>query len=240
MTSDNLKKDLKNISSKEYIDTLQRFFKTGLGQYGEGDIFIGVRIPQVRSIIKNYYNLPLPEIEKLMQDPIHEIRQAGLLILVHLAKLAKKENNEKNLKRICSLYLKNKNFINNWDLVDLTAEHISGEYYYNNSKDPLYKLLSSKKLFHRRIALLSTFNYIKKNDFKETLKMAEILLNDKEDLMHKASGWMLREIGKRDVKVLEKFLKTHYKVMPRTMLRYSIERFPEEKRQEYLKGKRDV
>jgi len=229
-----LKKDLKSLGNKEKEIILQRFFKTGKGQYGEGDIFLGVTVPEQRKIAKKYQNLPLKDIQILLNTKIHEYRLTAILILCEQYKNSKKQ--------IYNFYLKNTKNINNWDLVDLSAHKIVGDYLFdkNNAKginkDILYKLAKSKNLWERRIAIISTWYFIRQNSFKDTLKISKILINDKHDLIHKAVGWMLREVGKRDQLAEEKFLKKHYTNMPRTMLRYAIERFEETKRQKYLKG----
>jgi len=233
MALSNIKKELKNHSSKDKARILQGFFKTGPGEYGEGDIFIGVTVPNTRAVAKKYIDLDLKEVVQLLKSKIHEERLAALLILV--AKFAKSP--ERDQDKIYKVYLSNTKYINNWDLVDLTAHHIVGSFLMDKDKQPLHVLARSKSLWERRIAMIATFHYIRNNAFDDTLSIAKILLNDGEDLIHKAVGWMLREIGKRDLAVEEKFLKQHYLKMPRTMLRYAIERFPESKRQAYLKGK---
>ena len=233
LTLKSLKKELKSKANPKQAKNLQRFFKTGPGEYGEGDIFLGLKVGGSREIAKKYKDLSLKETEKLLHSKIHEERLIALLILIH-----KFQTGKENLKeKIFKLYLKNTKYINNWDLVDFSAHKIIGEYLRNKSKKILYKLVKSKNIWERRIAVLSTFQFIANNEFKESLKISKLLLKDKHDLIHKAVGWMLREIGKRSLVTEEKFLKTHYKNMPRTMLRYAIERFPEKRRQAYLKGK---
>ncbi len=227
----NLKEELNAHTSPEKSKILAGFFKTGKGQYGEGDVFLGVNVPNIRKLAKKYSNLSFNEINSLLESRIHEERLIALLILVNNYK-----KDEKQKEIIYNFYLKNTSKINNWDLVDLSADKIIGDYLSNKSKDILYALANSDNLWERRISIISTFNFIKSNEFSETLKIAQILLNDKHDLIHKAVGWMLREIGKRNQEIEEEFLKKHYKGMPRTMLRYAIEKFPEEKRQAYLKG----
>ncbi|XOB46338.1 MAG: DNA alkylation repair protein [Candidatus Nealsonbacteria bacterium] len=228
-----LKKELKSKASVKKSKNLQRFFKTEPGEYGERDIFLGIKVGNLRKIAEKYKNLSLKEIEKLLYSKIHEERLVALLILVQ-----KFQTDDERLKeKIFKLYLKNTNYINNWDLVDLSADKIIGEYLSDKPREVLYKLAMSKNLWERRIAIMSTFQLIKNNEFKETFKILEMLLEDGHDLIHKAAGWMLREIGKRSLETEEKFLKKHYQKMPRTMLRYAIERFPEKRRQAYLKGK---
>jgi 3-methyladenine DNA glycosylase AlkD len=233
MTNQKIKKRLKQLANKEKAEVLQRFFKTGPGEYGEGDVFIGVKVPDLRKVAKDFQDIATEDVIVLLESAIHEERLLALLILVR--KYVK--GNETAKKRIYRLYLKKTKFINNWDLVDVTAHHIVGDYLMDKNKAPLYRLAKSEDLWERRIAILATFYFIKHGKYEETLKIAKILLTDKEDLIHKAVGWMLREIGKRDMIFEEMFLKQHYKEMPRTMLRYAIEKFPEPKRQKYLKGK---
>ena len=233
MTNQKIKKRLKQLANKEKAEVLQRFFKTGPGEYGEGDVFIGVKVPDLRKVAKDFQDIATEDVIVLLESAIHEERLLALLILVR--KYVK--GNETAKKRIYRLYLKKTKFINNWDLVDVTAHHIVGDYLMDKNKAPLYRLAKSEDLWERRIAILATFYFIKHGKYEETLKIAKILLTDEEDLIHKAVGWMLREIGKRDMIFEEMFLKQHYKEMPRTMLRYAIEKFPEPKRQKYLKGK---
>ena len=210
---------------------LQKFFKTGTGQYGEGDIFRGIRVPVLRRLSREYQQIPLEHVVSLLQSAYHEDRLLALFILV----LKYGKANEDMRGIIYSLYLGNTAFINNWDLVDASAEHVVGAYVSDKSREPLYKLASSRILWERRIAILATFYFIKRGSFDETLKIAEILLTDKEDLIHKAVGWMLREVGKRDIQCEDSFLDTCYRQMPRTMLRYAIEKHPQEKRLTYMK-----
>ena len=220
------------MENKEKAKVLKRFFKTDKGEYGEGDIFLGLTVPESRKIAKKYSSLSLEEVKSLLESKIHEERLIALLILVNNYQ----KSNENIKKEIYNFYLKNTDKINNWDLVDLTADKIIGDYLLNNKKDILYKLAKSDNLWERRVSIISTFQFIKNNEFKDVLNIAEILLRDKHDLIHKAVGWMLREIGKRNLEALESFLNKHYRSMPRTMLRYAIEKFQEDKRQAYLKG----
>ncbi len=226
-----LKKDLKKLANPEKAKILQRFFKTGKGEYGEGDVFLGITVPEQRKIAKKYSELPLKETQKLLSGKIHEHRLTALLILV----IKYKKSDDTDKKRISHFYIKNFKHINNWDLVDLSSEKILGDYLLEKDKSLLYKLAKSKNLWERRIAVITTFAFIRNNRFNDTLKISGLLLNDRHDLIHKAVGWMLREIGKRDQEVEEKFLQKHYRKMPRTMLRYAIEKFDEKKRQFYLK-----
>lgn len=233
MSLQKLKKDLQKNSNPEKAKILQRFFKTGKGQYGEGDIFLGIVVPKQREISKKY-DLNLKDLNKLLDSKIHEHRLCALFILIKKYK----KSNEKTKKEIFNFYIGNSKRINNWDLVDLSAPNIAGDYIFHNKKEikKLYSFSKSKNLWEKRISIISLFYFIREKQFDDTFAISEILLNDSHDLIHKAVGWMLREIGKRDLKVLEDFLKKHYKDMPRTMLRYSIEKFDEGKRQKYLKG----
>jgi 3-methyladenine DNA glycosylase AlkD len=227
-----IKTRLRKLGTKKRAKVSQSFFKTGPGEYGEGDIFLGVTVPELRQLAKEYPDLSLAETIQLLQSTIHEERLLALLILVR----AYAKADARTKKQIYDLYLENTPYTNNWDLVDASAEYIVGSFLMGKSKKPLYVLAQSKDLWERRIAVMATFHFIKRNEFKETLKIARILLFDKEDLIHKAVGWMLREVGKRSLQREERFLKEHYKEMPRIMLRYAIERFPESKRQRYLRG----
>jgi len=228
----NIKEKLQQLASTETAEILQKFFKTGPGEYGEGDIFIGVRVPDLRKLAKEFQNITTSEILAFLASSIHEERFLALLILV--LNYGRGDDIEK--KKIYDLYLENTSYINSWDLVDGSAHHIVGAFLMDKNKAPLYRLAKSENLWERRIAMVSTFHFIKHDQFQETLEIAKILLTDPEDLIHKAVGWMLREIGKRDMAAEETFLKKHAMNMPRTMLRYAIEKFPEPKRQRYLKG----
>lgn len=212
---------------------LQRFFKTGKGEYGEGDIFYGIKVPVQRSIAKLFKDLSLNDLKELINSKIHEERLIAAFILVDQYK----RGDNKKKKVIYNFYLKHRKGINNWDLVDLSAPKIVGAYLIDKEKDPLYKFAKSKDLWEKRISIISTQAFIREHYFEDTLKIAEILLNDKHDLIHKAVGWMLREVGNRDQKTEEEFLRKRYKTMPRTMLRYAIEKFPEKERKSYLEGK---
>jgi len=228
-----MRKALRKVADPERARNLSRFFKTGKGEYGEGDRFIGITVPQLREISKKFYYLNIKELQELMNSKVHEERMIALFILINKYKTT----NHKTI--ITHFYLKNaeKGNINNWDLVDLSAPNIVGAYLLDKDRRILYELAKSKSLWERRIAILATFMFIKYNQFEDSLRIAEILLKDEHDLIHKAVGWMLREIGKRDQQQEEKFLKKYYKNMPRTMLRYSIEKFEEKKRRAYLEGK---
>jgi 3-methyladenine DNA glycosylase AlkD len=232
MTSQKIQKYLRQFASKEKARVLQGFFKTGPGQYGEGDKFLGVVVPDIRRTVKEFGDAPLPEVLKLLRSSFHEERLLALLLMVQ--KFEKGDDDTR--KRIYTLYLKNTKFINNWDLVDLSAPKIVGPWLDRSSRSLLYRFVRSKNLWERRIAILATFPYIRKGDFVDALALSETLLSDDHDLMHKAVGWMLREVGKKDVAALEGFLRKHHGHMPRTALRYAIERFPEAKRKKYLRN----
>ncbi|OGZ68785.1 MAG: DNA alkylation repair protein [Candidatus Staskawiczbacteria bacterium RIFCSPHIGHO2_02_FULL_42_22] len=228
--------ELKKLADPKRAKTSSRFFKTGEGQYGYGDIFLGITVPVQRNISHAFVSLPLNDVEKLLKSPIHEYRFVGLEILV-----AKYEKGDQKIKKeIVHSYLKNKKCVNNWDLVDTSAEYILGDCFFGRSKKILLKMARSKNLWERRMAIVATFHFIKKNKFNETLKIANILLGDQHDLIHKATGWMLREVGKRSPKTEIMFLNKHYRSMPRTMLRYAIEKFSPQKRKYYLRSKNEI
>lgn len=234
MSYNKVKKELQKLSNPKQAKILQRFFKTGKGEYGEGDVFLGIKVGPKRTMAKKYATvLSISETEKLLHSKIHEYRLVALLILMEKYKKA----DDAGKKKIFDFYLANTKHINNWDLVDLSAANIVGDYLMGISsrRNILYKLAKSKDLWERRISIISTHAFIKNNSFEDTLKISEMLLHDKHDLIHKAVGWMLREVGKRDQPAEEKFLKRHYKTMPRTMLRYAIERFNDKKRKFYMK-----
>lgn len=230
MMSKDLQAHLRALGNPADAAFLAGFFKTGPGQYGAGDVLIGVRVPVIRKVAGEFKDLPLSELEWLLHSAIHEDRLAALVILVMQAAKA----DAKTKKAIYDLYLANTKFINNWDLVDLSAPQLVGAYLADKSRRPLYRLARSSWLWDRRISILATFHFIRLGEFADTLKIAAMLLGDREDLIHKAVGWMLREVGKRDVAVLEEFLSRHGRTMPRTMLRYAIERLPEGKRRRFL------
>ena len=212
----------------------QRFFKTGEGEYAEGDRFLGIRVPELRRCAREYREITAEEAFDLLTSIFHEARLLALFILV--AKYATGSEDEK--EKIYNSYLMHTGYINNWDLVDCSAEHIVGAYLFHRDKMPIYNLAGSNNLWERRIGIMSTFHFIKRNYFSDTLSIAELLLKDREDLIHKAVGWMLRETGKRDTHAEEVFLNRYYRRMPRTMLRYAIEKMPEDQRQAYLRGTR--
>lgn len=228
---ENIEKDLRKYASPERAVGAARFFKTGRGQYGEGDVFIGVTVPDVRKVAKEYKDLNVTDIQVLVNSPIHEERLLAVIILV----LQSKKADERGKEKLYKLYLKNTKNINNWDLVDVSAEHVVGGYLDGKDTSILRKLAHSKSVWERRIAILSTFHFIKKGNSKETFTIAELLLHDTHDLIHKAVGWMLREVGKRcSLKEEMAFLDKHYKTLPRTMLRYAIEKFPEREKKKYM------
>jgi len=224
--------DLMLLANKEIAEHSQRFFKTGKGEYGESDIFLGIRVPVLRKLVNKYRGISLEEVSKLLHSKFHEERLLAVLMLVQLFKTG----GDDGQKQIYNLYLDNIEFINNWDIVDISAGNIVGAYLHQKDKALLYRLVYADNLWERRISIISTFYFIRQNEFDDTLKIAEILLNDKEDLIQKAVGWMLREVGKREIEIEEEFLQEHYMKMPRTMLRYAIEKFPETKRKMYLRG----
>lgn len=228
-----LKKELRQLASHEKASILSGFFKTGKGQYGEGDVFLGITVPEQRKVAKNYQHLTLSEIQELLSSRIHEHRLTALFILIY--RYDKSDNDNK--ERIFEFYLKNIRSVNNWDLVDLSAHMILGDYIFDklNHRKILYRFAKSRNLWERRISIIATLAFIRNNRFKETLEISKLLLKDDHDLIHKAVGWMLREVGKRNIKAEERFLKTNYQDMPRTMLRYSIERLPKEKRLYYIR-----
>ena len=227
-----LKTTIRANADKNYAETMQSFFKTGKGEYGEGDKFLGLAVPLQRKIAKKFNELELSDLKQLLQSKIHEERLMSLLILVEQYYNADVSGKEK----IYKFYIQNSQYINNWDLVDLSAPKIVGKHLLNRDKKILFKYARSNNLWKKRIAMISTFTFIKNNKLDTSLELSDILLYDEHDLIHKAVGWMLREVGKMNMNVLEKFLRPRYIKMPRTMLRYAIEKFPEQKRKKYLKG----
>jgi 3-methyladenine DNA glycosylase AlkD len=227
-----LEKVLNEEANSEKAKILQGFFKTGRGQYGERDIFLGISVPKQRVIAKQFGNLDFEEIQKLLNSKIHERRLIALLILVE-----RFSRGDENLrKKVFDFYLNNTKNINNWDLVDLSAYQIVGNYLLDKPRNVLIDLANSKELWEKRISIVSCFAFIRKNEFEDCLRISEILLGDEHDLIHKAVGWMLREVGKRDVETLRKFLRKNYSFLSRTTLRYSIEKFSEEERKKWLAG----
>lgn len=208
----------------------KRYFKTGKGEYGEGDVFIGVTNPNQKKVAKQFYDTDFASLEKLLYSKIHEYRQVALFILVHKYQKA----DEKEKRRVVTFYKKHRRQVNNWDLVDLSAHKILGEWLVDKDRSILYKYAKSKNLWEKRIAIIATAAFIKRNDFQDTLVIAELLLRDSHDLIHKAVGWMLREVGNADKQTEVRFLNKHAHHMPRTMLRYAIEKFPEPERKKFL------
>jgi len=234
--STELQNELLSLKNPTKAQANQRFFKTGKGEYGENDEFYGISYCDMRNTAKKFAQIPLEELQKHLNSKIHEERQCTLFILVH--KYQNKKTTTEEKRKIYDFYLKNTKNINNWDLVDLSAHKITGAYILEHpeEKNILYTLAKSQNIWEKRIAIISTYTFIKQNQFTDTFNISEILLTDKHDLIHKAVGWMMREVGKINMEEEEKFLKKHYKKMPRTMLRYAIEKFPEKVRQAYLKG----
>lgn len=226
-------KELRALASSETATNLQRFFKTGPGQYGEGDVFLGIKVPPLRALAKQHADAGLDTVAALLDSRYHEERMFALLLLMQFYQRAE----DREQTAAYDLYLGNTHRINNWDLVDVSAPRIVGRHLQDRPRKILYQLARSTLLWERRIAVIATAWFIRLDDFDDTLRIAEILLQDEHDLMHKAVGWMLREVGKRDLAAEEGFLLEHYRDMPRTMLRYAIERFPEKKRKDYLYGK---
>lgn len=229
-----ISRDLHGLANPAKAAVLQRFFKTGKGEYGYGDEFLGITVPKLRNLAKTYYqSANFDVLGSLLASPLHEARLFALLVLV----LQYKKGNLFQQQKIYDFYFANSLGVNNWDLVDLSAPYIVGAHLLDKEKDFLHELVAAKNLWQRRIAIVSTLYFIRNNFFKETLRLTKKLLYDEEDLIHKATGWALREIGKRDMTLLNNFLSKHYQIMPRTMLRYAIERFPQKLRLAYLHGK---
>ena len=225
--------EIRGLANGEIAKHSLRFFKTGKGEYGYGDIFLGVRVPKIRLIAKKHIDISIDDMKTLIKSKYHEERLLGLIILVNKYS---KSKDKKTKNQLYKTYVSSFKYINNWDLVDVTCSHIIGKHLMDKDRLILYTWAKSEDLWTKRIAIVSTHCFIRKNDLQETFKIAEILINDDHDLIHKAVGWMLREAGKKDLEKEEIFLKKYYKTMPRTMLRYAIEKFPEVKRQKYLKG----
>ena len=232
-TASEIRACLRSLADLSIAEHSQRFFKTGKGEYGEGDRFLGIRVPVIRKQVKKHGALSIDETMLLLKSPFHEERLFAVLMLVHKFVQA----DEPGRIDIYDLYLANSSSVNNWDLVDSSASHIVGQFLFDKDRQQLFCLAQSDNIWHRRIAIMATFYFIRQNDFTDTLRLATLLLEDKEDLIHKAVGWMLREVGNRDISVAEVFLTKHYKKMPRTMLRYAIEKFDSDKRVSYLQGR---
>jgi 3-methyladenine DNA glycosylase AlkD len=228
-----IQKLLRELGDADIASQSQRFFKTGKGEYGEGDRFLGIRVPVLRRLVREYRSVSYKELLGLFHSPYHEERLFALLLLVD--RFERSDVSER--LKIYQFYLTHMEYINNWDLVDSSASQIVGIYLIDKDRQPLYELAGSSSLWERRISIIATFSFIRNHDFHDALNIAEILLNDKQDLIHKAVGWMLREVGNRDPEVEKAFLKTRYQDMPRTMLRYAIERFPESERKRYLQSR---
>ena len=226
---------LEELGDEDIAAHSQRFFKTGPGQYGEGDRFLGIRVPVIRKCAKQFGSLALEDTLTLLASAFHEARHLALFVLVARYAKASSAGEQRTIYRA---YLNNTRYINNWDLVDCSAEHIVGAYLFARNRRTLFRLAGAESLWERRIAVLATFHFIKRQDFSNTLAIAKSLLSDQEDLIHKAVGWMLREVGKRDKAREEDFLDKYYRQMPRTMLRYAIEKLPERERRAYLSGTR--
>lgn len=223
---------LELLGSPQKAAFLSRFFKTDIGQYAENDVFIGITMPEIRTLVKQHPELSFEEVIQLLHSPIHELRMAALVWLVECFKKAKKQPQIQQF--IYDTYLSNLNHINNWDLVDISCRDIVGAFLFNKDRSILFQLAQRPHLWSQRVAIVSTWYFIKHHQFSDTLHIAQLLLGHPHDLIHKAVGWMLREVGKRDSLVLEEFLDTHHAQMPRTALRYAIERMPESKRKYYM------
>jgi len=232
LPAETISKALGNLGNPEIAEQSKRFFKTGEGQYGEGDRFLGIRVPVLRKQVAKFRETSLGEALKLLHSTYHEERLFALLLLVDKYQIG----NEAEKEDVYNCYMANIRHVNNWDLVDSSAPYIVGPYLENREKENLISLARSENLWERRIAIISTFHFIKNGQFDTALEIADMLIGDRDDLIHKAVGWMLREVGKRDEAALKAFLKVRYKIMPRTMLRYAIERFPEAERKRYLIG----
>ena len=223
---------MKELANPQIAEHSKRFFKTGRGEYGAGDKFIGLRVPTLRKLASDHRDLPLKGTLSLLKSKVHEERLLALIMLVQKYQ----GGDEAEKKTVFDFYCANTAFINNWDLVDCSAHKIVGHYLLDRDRILLHRYARSKNMWERRIGVFSTFTFIKHDDFDDTLTIAEMLLDDPEDLIHKAVGWMLREVGNRDRKIEEIFLRAHYHDMPRTMLRYAIEKFPQSVRKQYLAG----
>lgn len=233
MTAQQIKQEFLLQADPQKALGMQRFFKTGKGEYGEGDLFIGLTSQQIRDLVKKHKTLEISEIEKLLNDEYHECRSVALAFLVNMFQKTKSETERKMMYQF---YMSQTDRINNWDLVDISCAEIVGRYLFDKPKDDLYVFAKSGHLWRERIAIISTMYFIRNQQFDDTLAIAEILLHHPHDLIHKAVGWMLREVGKRNLQVERNFLLKHYKTMPRTMLRYAIEKFEESDRRGFLKG----
>ncbi|WP_020404033.1 DNA alkylation repair protein [Gracilimonas tropica] len=232
MTHDQLIRELQKYADPEKAKHSARFFRAGPGEYGEGDKFLGIKVPPQRKVAKKFQDMELDEVAKLLHNKYHEVRLTAAYLLVY--KVEKRD--QQTLEAVVKCYLKNLEGINNWDLVDSSCHKILGPYFEDKERNLLYDFARSEDLWKKRIAMISCYHFIRNNDFEDALNIAEILVNDDHDLIHKAVGWMLREIGNWDLEAEESFLKKHYQTMPRTMLRYAIEKFDEPLRLKYLHG----
>ena len=237
LTAKNFTKELEKHQSDKELQKIQRYFKTGENEYGHGDKFIGVKMGQVFAIAKEFGEMPIGEIEKLLESPIHEVR-AGAVSLMDKASRDMKISQDR-LKEFFELYMRRHDRINNWDLCDLGCLHMTGSYLFDKSRSILYRLAKSKNIWERRTAILSTCYFIRQGELDDTFKIAEVLVRDKEDLIHKATGWMLRFAGTKNAKKLISFLDKYAATMPRTLLRYSIEHFNKKDREYYMNLKKD-
>lgn len=228
-----VQKTLRSLGNPSVAEHSLRFFKTGKGEYGEGDRFLDIRVPVLRKQANAFRHMTLQQTDRLLRSPFHEERLCALFILVQKFD----EGDPAEREQIFELYLARTRYINGWDLVDSSAHKIVGKHLIDSDRAILYDLAKSESLWERRIAIISTYHFIRAHQYRDTLEISEELLEDGEDLIHKAVGWMLREVGNRDLAIEEAFLRPRYRPMPRTMLRYAIEKFPEELRQDYLKGR---
>jgi 3-methyladenine DNA glycosylase AlkD len=233
MTSAAIARTLRALGDADIASHSQRFFRTGKGEYGEGDRFLGIRVPVIRSEVRRYLDAPIRTLTALLKSPWHEIRLFAVLSLVDRYQ----RGDVAQQRQVFEIYLDHVEYVNNWDLVDASAHLIVGPWLENRSRKRLYRMAKSRHLWTRRIAIMSTYHYIRQGAFDDTLAIADILLTDDHDLIHKAVGWMLREVGNRDPETEEAFLGSRYERMPRTMLRYAIEKFPERRRKAYLNGR---
>jgi 3-methyladenine DNA glycosylase AlkD len=231
-TANTIQTHLRDIANPATAQMSQRFFKTAPGEYGAGDAFLGIKVPPLRALVKTYRGTTLKVIVALLKSEFHEERLFALYLMIDFYQRGGAEEK----RQAYELYLANTDRINNWDLVDTSAPNIVGDFLADKPRDVLYELVGSNSLWERRIAIIATFHFIRRNEFTDTLALSEALLGDTHDLIHKAVGWMLREVGKRDMATEERFLLRHYRTMPRTMLRYAIERFPKERYRQYLDG----
>ena len=227
-----IRKEIRALADKRIAEHSQRFFRTAKGEYGEGEKFLGIRVPVIRAQVRRHRDASMKALIVLLKSPWHEERLFAVLALADRFK----RGDAASRRETFTAYVEHRRYVNNWDLVDGSSHIIIGGWLENRSRRLLYKLARSQVLWDRRIAIMSTYHFIKNEDFDDTLALAEILLNDEHDLIHKATGWMLREVGNRDRPTEDGFLNEHYRKMPRTMLRYAIEKYPERTRRAYLKG----